>query len=193
MDTDRPITILGLGGSLRRHSHSGRALKQALAAARAAGAETIDWTLADCPLPLHHGWLHTDEGVPEVVHRLREDARRADGLLFASPEYHNGIAGVVKNAIDWLRPEDVRDKPIGIIVVGGGTAGGHRALTHLRQVARGLTAFAIPPEVSIARTDEIPAEALWPDPATERHIARLGSEIVRYAALFRAVRAQEPR
>ncbi|HBY95422.1 MAG: NAD(P)H-dependent oxidoreductase [Ardenticatenaceae bacterium] len=184
MEVDSPVTILGLGGSLRYFSYSRRALLETLAAVREVGGETIEWTVDEQPLPLYDDDLEA----PAAAQRLRQAAQRADGLLFASPEYHNGIAGVVKNAIDWLRPRDVRDKPIGIIVVGGGTAGGHRALTHLRQVARGLGAFAIPAEVSIANTDAIPPDGPWPDPATERHIQRLGREIARYAVLFRAIR-----
>lgn len=190
MEVDTPVTILGLGGSLRRDSFSRRALLETLAAAQAAGAETIDWTLDAHPLPLYDDDLEQFGELPEVVKQLHQAARRADGVLFAAPEYHNGISGVVKNAIDWLRPRDVRDKPIGIIVVGGGSAGGHRALTHLRQVARGLAAFAIPPEVSIANADAALLDGPWPDPATERHIERLGREIVRYATLFRLLRTQ---
>jgi len=39
---------------------------------------------------------------PAPVTRLRDQFRRADGILLSTPEYVHGIPGVLKNAIDWL-------------------------------------------------------------------------------------------
>ncbi|WP_455381421.1 NADPH-dependent FMN reductase, partial [Salinispira pacifica] len=69
---------------------------------------------------------------------LKERIAGADGILFAVPEYNYSIAGVLKNAIDWVsRPPDsspLRNKPIAMMGAGGrlGTA---RAQYHLRQVS----------------------------------------------------------
>lgn len=179
------LVILGLGGALRRHSVARRALHETLAAIPPP-TETVDLALTSHPLPLYDDDI---DAFTPTVQALRAAAQRADGFVIATPEYHNGIAGVVKNAIDWLKPSMVRDKPVAIIAVGGGTASGHRALTQMRQVVRGLGGFAIPGEVAIGNSDAVTPGAPWPDPATERHIQRLAADIVRYAAHFRALRA----
>ncbi|WP_395223160.1 NADPH-dependent FMN reductase, partial [Salmonella sp. SAL00540] len=68
-----------------------------------------------------------DEGIPEAVTTLREAIRSADGLLIATPEYNNGIPGVLKNGLDWLsRPSGeggklFGGKPTGLV---GATPGG---------------------------------------------------------------------
>ena len=42
------------------------------------------------------------ENEPPAVQRLRTAIGRADGLLFASPEYAHGVSGILKNALDWM-------------------------------------------------------------------------------------------
>ena len=42
-----------------------------------------------------------DEPQP-IVDKLRNELKKSDGLLIASPEYAHGISGVLKNALDWL-------------------------------------------------------------------------------------------
>jgi NAD(P)H-dependent FMN reductase len=52
--------------------------------------------------------------------RLKDAVAASDGLLFATPEYNNGVPGVAKNAIDWLSrpPADIarvfRGRPVAI-------------------------------------------------------------------------------
>jgi chromate reductase, NAD(P)H dehydrogenase (quinone) len=54
------------------------------------------------------------------VARLKDAIAQADGLLLVSPEYNNSVAGVTKNAIDWLSrpPGDIArvfgGKPVAI-------------------------------------------------------------------------------
>ena len=43
-----------------------------------------------------------DEVLPETVLALRREIGRSDGLVICSPEYAHGVAGVMKNALDWL-------------------------------------------------------------------------------------------
>lgn len=52
-------------------------------------------------IPLYHGDLEAEHGLPEPVATLKAQIARADGLLLATPDYNNGIPGVFKNAIDW--------------------------------------------------------------------------------------------
>src|SRR5439155_26293698 len=87
------IFVLGVGGSTRPNSTTECALRVSLAAADAAGAETLMLGSADLLLPLYEP-DGLDRG-PKAV-RLLEEVRRADGLIIASPGYHGALSGMVK-------------------------------------------------------------------------------------------------
>jgi chromate reductase, NAD(P)H dehydrogenase (quinone) len=66
-------------------------------------------TLSIADLPVYNG----DEDLPLAMQRpvsvtkFRETLRKADGIIFVSPEYNYSIPGGLKNAIDWAsRGED---------------------------------------------------------------------------------------
>ncbi|MBM0168790.1 NADPH-dependent FMN reductase [Altererythrobacter sp. C41] len=92
------VQILGLSGSLREGSFNS-ALLRAAADLMPEGATLEIGTIEG--IPLYHGDLEAEHGLPEPVVVLKEQIARADGLLLATPEYNNGIPGVFKNAIDW--------------------------------------------------------------------------------------------
>jgi chromate reductase len=74
---------------------------------------------------------------PEDWTRFRQRVRRADGVIFVTPEYNRSVPGVLKNAIDvGSRPngESAWDgKPAGVVSVSPGAIGGFGANHHLRQ------------------------------------------------------------
>jgi len=76
-------------------------------------------------LPLYNRDLDAD--YPQVALDFKESVRRADALLFVTPEYNRSIPGPLKNAIDWgSRPwgQSVwADKPTGVIGASGGSIG----------------------------------------------------------------------
>ena len=93
------MRILAISGSLRAAS-SNTAVLQAAAFLAPAGVEIVLYTgLGD--LPHFNPDLDTDDP-PEVVRALRREIGRCDGLLICSPEYAHGVAGSMKNALDWL-------------------------------------------------------------------------------------------
>jgi chromate reductase len=93
------VRILAISGSLRAAS-SNTAVLQAAACLAPAGVEIIYYKgLGD--LPHFNPDLDTDDP-PEVVRALRYEIGRCDGLLICSPEYAHGVAGSMKNALDWL-------------------------------------------------------------------------------------------
>jgi len=115
--------ILGLSGSLRRHSFNSGLLRAA-AQAMPAGVVLDIGSIAE--IPLYDGDVEA-AGIPAAVAALKERVAQADALLLVSPEYNNGIPGVLKNAIDWAsRPAvDIArvfgGKPVALI---GATPGG---------------------------------------------------------------------
>jgi chromate reductase len=87
-------------------------------------------------LPLYNQDLDTDDP-PAEWRALREQIRRADAILFVTPEYNRSMPGVLKNAIDIAsRPygQSAFDgKPGAVISVSPGAIGGFGANQHLRQ------------------------------------------------------------
>ena len=120
--------IIGLSGSLRRHSFNTGLLRAA------AGSMPVGVSLdVHTPqgIPLYNGDTEVAEGLPSAVTKLKEAIAAADGLLLATPEYNNGIPGVFKNTIDWLsRPPEGNagifvGKPVALI---GASPGGFGTL-----------------------------------------------------------------
>ena len=116
--------IIGLSGSLRRASYNTALLRTA---AELAPAGCIIEIASIKDIPLYHGDVEAEQGIPKPVAALKDRMAAADGLLLVTPEYNNSIPGVFKNAIDWLsRPASdssrvFGNKPVGLI---GTTPGG---------------------------------------------------------------------
>jgi NAD(P)H-dependent FMN reductase len=91
--------ILGISGSLRAASFNTALLR----AARRTSPEGVEIEIATLHgIPLYDGDLEAAAGIPEAVDALKARIRASDALLLATPEYNNGMPGVLKNAIDWL-------------------------------------------------------------------------------------------
>src|SRR5207244_5379784 len=97
--------IVGLGGTMREHSYSRVALKEALRIAEVQGAYTELLDLYELDLPIFRPNMPI-EAYREVhragLTRLIDGARRADGMVWSSPTYHGTVSGVFKNALDHL-------------------------------------------------------------------------------------------
>ncbi|HEX5277879.1 MAG TPA: NAD(P)H-dependent oxidoreductase [Fluviicoccus sp.] len=94
-----PVKILAISGSLRRQSFNTALLR----AAQTLALPGITLEIATLHgIPLYDGDLEEQQGQPEAVAALCARIQASDGLLFATPEYNNGIPGVFKNGIDWL-------------------------------------------------------------------------------------------
>jgi NAD(P)H-dependent FMN reductase len=117
------IEIAGIAGSLRQASYN-RALLRAAAELMPEGA--VLKTLSIDAVPLYHGDVEA-RGIPTPVVTLKNALASAAGLVVATPEYNNGIPGVLKNAIDWMSrpaadiPRVFGGKPIALL---GATPGG---------------------------------------------------------------------
>jgi NAD(P)H-dependent FMN reductase len=109
--------------------------------------------LIDHPLP------HLDEPVPPSMGRYKHDHTRQwaevidgfDGFVVVTPEYNHSIPGVLKNAFDYLYAE-WNDKAIGFVSYG--SAGGVRAVEHLRLIAGELQLADVRVAVSLPFASE---------------------------------------
>jgi chromate reductase len=126
------LFILGIAGSLRKASFN-RALLRAAVEVAPPGV-TIE-TADIAQIPPYDQDVH-DVGLPPPVAALRTEVKKADAVLFVTPEYN--YSGVLKNAVDWAsRPPEqpFAGKAMGVIGASGGPSGTMRAQYHLRQIA----------------------------------------------------------
>ncbi|MCP3440349.1 NADPH-dependent FMN reductase [Bradyrhizobium sp. CCGUVB14] len=107
------MKIAAISGSLRAGS-SNTAVLRAAARLAPAGVEVMLFEgIAD--LPFFNPDLDGDD-VPAPVGAMRALIGSVDGLLISSPEYARGVAGVLKNALDWLvGSHEFPDKPVALI------------------------------------------------------------------------------
>ncbi|WP_335872422.1 NADPH-dependent FMN reductase [Bacillus sp. 2205SS5-2] len=101
--------------------------------------------LADFGLPLYTG--EEVQSQLGIVKKLKKKVREADAVILASPEYHSGMSGALKNMLDFLSNEEFSHKPIALLACAGGGKGGINCLSNMRTVARGLYANVIPKQL----------------------------------------------
>ncbi len=88
----------------------------------------------------------------EAVRRWSDKMASLDGYIFVTAEYNHSIAGVLKNALDYLYPE-VNRKPASFL--GYGSSGGARAVEHLRQLLAEMQVAGIKHTVHIGMIEMI--------------------------------------
>ena len=170
----RPL-IVGLGGTLGYASSTERALRQALAAAAGQGARTKLFAAQALDLPMYS--VDRSTRTPSAI-ALVDALAEADGVIVATPGYHGGISGLVKNALDYI--EDLRDddrpylhgRAVGCIVCAYGWQATTTTLVSLRSTVHALRGWPTPLGVAINTSqtkfdddgsvaDDRCAEQLW--------------------------------
>src|SRR5687767_5067220 len=109
--------------------------------------ELVD--IQDFNLPLLDEPVPPSQGKYSKEHTKRWAAKIAsfDGFVFVTPEYNHGIAGALKNAIDFVYAE-WNNKAAGF--VGYGSAGGTRAVESLRLVMAELQIADVRAQVALS-------------------------------------------
>ncbi len=148
------IRILGISGSGRRRSYN-TALLEAAKELLPEGAALDAYDVS--AFPLFNQDLEVE--IPAAIRRFKERVRRADAILFATPEHNYSISAVLKNAIEWgNRPEEDNSwdgKPAAIMSASTSPRGGARAQLHLRQIMVDLNMYPInSPQLLLARAQE---------------------------------------
>ncbi len=174
-----PVRILGIAGSLRRHSYNRAATKLL-----PEGATLDVFELDGIP-----GFNQDDEqNPPEKVVELKRRVREADAILFVTPEYNYSVPGVLKNAIDWAsRPYGESawsGKPAAIMGASIGGIGTARVQYHLRQMMVFLNMFSVnQPEVMIGNAaDRFDANGNLTDDITKDYIRKLLQALVEWTS-----------
>jgi chromate reductase len=137
------VSVLAIGGSLRRDSFNRRVVQAAPALAPQSLQISVYDELASVPLFSEDLEMHAPAGVAQ----LRRAVASADGMLIATPEYNQSLPGVVKNMVDWLsrgEPVVIEDKPIGILGITPGAWGTRIAQSQLRHALTACGAIVMP-------------------------------------------------
>lgn len=186
--TERPF-IVGLGGTTRVGSTSERALAAALSEASTLGCDTELFGSARMPSEAY------DPSRPErsaEASALVAALRRADGILIATPSYHGGLSGLVKNAIDFV--EDMRGdtrpyfegRAVGCIVCAEGPQAMGSTLLSLRSIVHALRGWPTPYGAAINSRDAPFGSADKPaDPAALKACQMVAGEVVQFARWVR--------
>jgi chromate reductase len=106
------IKLLAISGSLRAVSSNTSLLRAAQLLARPPVIIEMFEGLGGLP---HFNPDLDVEPFPAAVVDLRARIKAADGLLISSPEYARGVAGSMKNALDWMVSDlDFSGKPVAL-------------------------------------------------------------------------------
>jgi chromate reductase, NAD(P)H dehydrogenase (quinone) len=123
------MTLLAISGSLRAGSKNTSILRAV--AALASPPNHVELWLGVGGLPLFNPDLDDlDQGsAPEPVLELRRALRACDGVILCTPEYAHGVAGAMKNALDWLVGSgELVAKPVLVINLSSRSTHAHAAL-----------------------------------------------------------------
>lgn len=145
--------------------------------------------LAEHPLP------HLDEPAPPLLAIYSHEHTRLwahvidayDAYVFVTPEYNHSIAGVLKNAIDFLYAE-WNDKAAGFVTYG--SDGGVRAAEHLRLVLAELEVATVRSQVPLTLAGDFrDYTEFTPGPTREQTLGKLLDEVVAWGGALRQLRS----
>jgi chromate reductase len=134
---------------------------------------------------------------PAAVVEFKAAVRAADGVLIATPEYNDGIPGVLKTAIDWGSrlpgAAPLRGKPVALMGASPSQVGTARAQLHLRLLLGHVQARTLPPpELLVAAAHErFDRELQLRHEGTGRVLAALLERFARWIDRERAADAAE--
>jgi FMN reductase len=188
-DAAKPF-VVGIGGTTRTASSTDRALRISLEAAQEASARTFVFDGAFLARLPHYAPENPARN--EEQHQLVEMVRRADGLIVASPGYHGGVSGLVKNALDLL--DDLRDdkrcyldgRAVGCIVTAAGWQASASTLAALRSIVHALRGWPTPFGATLNTTEKIfDATGTCRDEKVAVQLATVGRQVVEFAHKYR--------
>jgi FMN reductase len=184
------VRVVGICGSLRNGSYTRMVLTIALQGAEEAGAQTQLIDLRDYQLVFCDGG--DNEQLPKDVLRLRDEVKRAHGIILATPEYHGGYSGVLKNALDLMGFDEFEGKMLGLVGVSAGSMGALGALNALRSVGRAVHAWVVPEQAGVPRVgDAFDEKGNCKDKSVEKRLKAVGRQVAKFASLHNSEQARE--
>ncbi|MFI9365515.1 NADPH-dependent FMN reductase [Kitasatospora sp. NPDC053057] len=189
------VNVVGVGGSSRPGSTAEQALRVVLDAAQRRGASVQLISGPALAMPLYdprHG------AITPQARRLLSAIAGADGLVLASPAYHGGISGLVKNALDHVEElrEDTRpyfsERAVGCVAVAHGWQGAVATLAALRDVTHALRGWPTPLGAAInTSTARFSPAGACTDPHVQGQLEEIAAQVVEFATT-RALATSRP-
>jgi FMN reductase len=154
---DRPHIVI-VGGTMRPGSTSERLARHCGQLLQGLGASTVVFPATALELPMYapeRATLHP------VAQEFIRETQRCDGMVIASPGYHGGISGLLKNALDYIEELRTDARPylhgraVGCIVTAAGWQGANSTLAALRSVVHALRGWPTPLGVAVNSTQSL--------------------------------------
>lgn len=181
-----PPRILAFAGSARRESLNRKFLAVAVEAATAAGGQVTLLDLNEYALPLYHGDLEEEQGLPANAVRLIALIAGHDALLVASPEYNSMFTPLLKNTVDWCSRAETNPfegKVAAVLSASPGMYGGVRSLQLAQQLLLKLGCHLVPGQCVLPHADKaFGPDGSLTDPRTRKSVQALASKLVQTAS-----------
>jgi FMN reductase len=187
--TQRRLHIVGIGGTTKPGSSTEKALAAVLASCASSNVRTSligGAMLAALPL-----YSPEDQQRSAAQRTFVETIRSADGIILATPAYHAGMSGLLKNAIDLL--EDLRsdarpylhDRAVGCIVTAHGWQGAGTTLTSVRTIVHALRGWPTPLGITINTAEHVFDDmGACVDGRLQMQMSMLAAQVVGFATKF---------
>lgn len=183
------LFIVAVGGTQRATSSTASALRFCLQVAERMGARTKLLSGPALDLP---NYDTTNAVRPAAATELVEALRAADGVILASPGYHGGVSGLIKNALDYT--EDMARDPVpylagravGCIAAGAGWQAGGPVLASLRAITHALRAWPTPLGVQLNSVEPLfDADGKCLNPAVAGQLEEMTRQVIDFAMMKR--------
>jgi FMN reductase len=189
--------IVGIGGSTSAASVTNLLLRACLEATAARGARTLAFAGKQlAALPIFDA--NIDIAAP-AADPLVAAVRDADAVIIATPGYHGGMSGLVKNAIDHLEPlrDDARPyldgRAVGVIVSASGWQACGTTLVSVRSAIHALRGWPTPFGVTVNSAEQhSTADGAFDERITEA-LQILAAQLTDFAAWRAAARTMSVR
>jgi FMN reductase len=181
---EQPL-IVGLGGSTGAASVTNQLLANCLVHLESLGATTLVFSGDRLgALPIYGSASDHDSAVAAA---LVDAVRRADCVLIATPGYHGGMSGLVKNALDHLEALRTDERPyldgraVGVIVAAGGWQAAGSALVSVRSAIHALRGWPTPFGVTVNSAEQRPDADGNFDERIDGALAILAGQLMEFA------------
>lgn len=154
----RDVSVLVLSGSMRAGSMNTKLARLAATTLEANGGHVDFATMAEFDMPAYNGDDEDESGIPAGAEDLRRRMEATDAFILASPEYNGSMAGLVKNAVDWVsrfRPQPFSGRHAMLVSASPSMVGGNRGLWSLRVPLEHLGAHVFADMFSLAQAHDV--------------------------------------
>jgi FMN reductase len=145
------VRIVAVLGSVTPPGRLSSAIGGAIDRATASGLPARILDLGQLKLGFADG--RPAEQLDDDTGRLIAEVQQADSVLLATPIYRATLTGALKNALDLLPIEALKDKPVGIVSMGATLHHFLGAESHLRDILAWFGALTAPTAVYLSSAD----------------------------------------